>query len=527
MSKCAAVTKQNKQCSRNATQGSIYCTQHKNIHEKEVLEKEETKTEFFQDQKNEGIKENKGNNLQITDSKPKAALSNLQTNESKLKAALTNLQTTSSSTFSQIPNSKTISPSTLSVLKVTSGEFVHYYQIHIDDSLKYLPLLKEIFEDEKKLLKNEPIECKTNTIIISTDGNSLYNVLHSNFYDYNSLVGVLCATTNFLKSDDLKETSIKIHNWFSQPKLLAVGGNGYVFDTVISKKESLFAIKVNIDPNENFKLVHELFVGLYGTNKLRKLVPNFVYVFGGFQCGGLEMKNEKIKSYCGPDKNLQYILYEFVKGYDYRYLLETGTRFDFLSSFIQILFSLQIGSDNIDFTHFDLKPDNIVNRIPFDFIIYIPYKIGNNTLYVKSKSIPTILDYGYSHIKYENKDYGLNDLYEFGITGNKSFIISDIYKLLMDSLNTSKKNKQIFNTCIEIYRYFSDEDVYTALKLQGKDLFYYLPPIEKYMKYTPMDVYDYMKNNINLNEIVFEYEQLPKDAKILELDEHKFRVKEK
>jgi hypothetical protein len=275
---------------------------------------------------------------------------------------------------------------------------------------------------------------------------------------------------------------------------------------------------------------------LYGTNQLRKLVPNYVYVFGGFQCGGIKLVDKKIKdsgnkikSFCAPDKHLQYILYEYVKGYEYEYLLKNGDRFDFLSSFIQLLFSLQVGFENIDFTHFDIKVDNIINRIPFDYIIYIPYTIGNNILYVKSKSIPTIIDYGYSHIKYEGKDYGMNDLYEYGITGNKSFIISDVYKLLMECLRTSINNKSVFDIAKEMYKYFSNENVYTAIKLQGnpkKELFYYLPPLEEYMKFTPMDFYDYIKQIVDLKDIVFEYEQLPKGAKILQLDEHKFKIRE-
>jgi serine/threonine protein kinase len=74
---------------------------------------------------------------------------------------------------------------------------------------------------------------------------------------------------------------------------------------------------------------------------------------------------------------------------------------------------------SINFTHYDLKTDNIIIK----------------------DNIPYIIDYGTSHIKMDNVDYGIN--VEYANIYNKGFWVSDIIKLLICILRIIKGNNNI------------------------------------------------------------------------------------
>src|SRR5690606_9854597 len=47
--------------------------------------------------------------------------------------------------------------------------------------------------------------------------------------------------------------------------------------------KDMFLMKVSRSP-EIDNLSHELIIGIYGTNSLRKHIPNYAYIYGGFKC---------------------------------------------------------------------------------------------------------------------------------------------------------------------------------------------------------------------------------------------------
>ena len=46
--------------------------------------------------------------------------------------------------------------------------------------------------------------------------------------------------------------------------------------------------------------MHEAFIGLAGTNQLRKEIPNFSFIYGAFKCDGPIMpgKGKEVKQFC-------------------------------------------------------------------------------------------------------------------------------------------------------------------------------------------------------------------------------------
>ena len=514
MPQCVATTLSGNRCTRNARPGDVYCTQHAKMYEGTNRAMPEAKNE------------QKMNNYI-----PKNSVINYQ-NASKTTIIPPKNQPINPKNQSRISprNQPIILPLVdNSVMKITSVEVDKLIKTAETTTNDYSELARITYANEAKFVSAAPTYCAENDYKINIeDGNQLYTVLHKDFYDYDTLEGILCATNTFLRSKDLHETSQKIHKWFSGLRLIGQGANGYVMDATITGKQSIFAIKANFDPVDTPDLTHELFVGLYGTNTLREVIPNFAYVFGGFKCSKPEIpKSGKIvTNYCNPDKPVQYILYEFVPGVTFADFIEISGRKEFLECIIQITFSLQVALDKIDFTHYDFKPDNVIVRIPYTETFYIQYAIGNRIFYVKTNLVPTIIDYGYSHIKYLGKNYGANHLYEFAIRGDTSFGIGDLYRLILTSIRWAKKNLIIAELLFDLYEFFSSENlVQSYLKqVSAPNRYGILPYTKEWNKYKPIDFYDYISTIIDLKDIVFQYEDLPKDAKILQTNSHHFNL---
>jgi hypothetical protein len=485
MTQCIALTLNNTRCSRNAIPGSKYCKQHSKIYESEKYNEEK----------------------QLIPPKTLISLHSLHS----------------------IPSIKPItiqtSSKTISNLGITSPDLIKHFSSQKIDTYKNTQLKELTIFNEQKLLDTELLECK-DVKAVNVDGKSLYKILHHHIFDYNDLKGVLCATSTFLKSSSLMQTSIKIHKWISKLKFIGKGINGYVFNPEIDHQDNIFAMKVNQNKKYTSDLIHELIVGLFGTNKLRQYIPNFSYIFAGFQCGGIEMKDNKIKSYCNDKDTFQYILYEFIKGLSFSDIIKNISIEGFLDLFLQILFSLQIAYEKIDFTHYDLHNGNIIIRTPFNHDFYIPYKTNNTTYYIKTNKIATIIDYGYSHIKYNDNNYGIYNYPEYDVKGEKSFPLYDVYKLLMFSmLLTIDKNKEVYIACTKIFKYFSDEDPKVALKKQNDDkqfLLYNLPAIDKYTKIQPIEIINYIMEIFTIDNIL--YTKLKVGDKVLTMNEHEFDV---
>jgi hypothetical protein len=155
--------------------------------------------------------------------------------------------------------------------------------------------------------------------------------------------------------------------------------------------------------------------------------------------------------------------------------------------FLQILYALNYANKTVDFTHYDTKGDNILIRSidnirelqnfgynnNFDELenpdaFQIKYPDGNGGfVYITTNAIPTFIDYGMSHIKTDdNIDIGLYDYYDRNIYGDKSWIISDVYSILIDVLLTISQINFELKPCIElIFKFFNKvENIDTILE---------------------------------------------------------------
>lgn len=158
--------------------------------------------------------------------------------------------------------------------------------------------------------------------------------------------------------------------------------------------------------------IHETFIGINSINKLLQYIPNFAYIFGLYQTRN---------SYC--------VITEYIPGMTFfDYIKSPHFTFEnYLFILSQLALTLQVAQNNCALVHYDLTPWNIIiNILPeeqeFDYILSHEHIIR-----VKTKIVPVIIDYGKSHVIYNNIHYGFINMFNVST-------IQDIITILIKSL---------------------------------------------------------------------------------------------
>ena len=119
------------------------------------------------------------------------------------------------------------------------------------------------------------------------DIKSIKRGINDEFYNYDIMKGFSCLLNQISNSSpDVYSRYLTIHSNIGD--LIKIGEEsvfGDVFLAEIGKnREKILVIKTPKANTANRSLIHEAFVGLFGTNTLRKYIPNFSYVYGYFDC---------------------------------------------------------------------------------------------------------------------------------------------------------------------------------------------------------------------------------------------------
>ncbi len=373
-------------------------------------------------------------------------------------------------------------------------------------------LLKQ--RNKCKLLKPDGYEKFLNKLNV----NKLKNLLNEQFYNKHLLKILLCflqqvtfigedlddlnsnSNSNQNRNDAMSMTDVRnqrIKNWLTELQSFNTQGiNGYALSANFKDIEDLFAVKA--PKNNQVDSQHELFVGLFGTNKLRETVPNFSYVFGGFSCTGPVIGTDnKIISWCYDGENIPYIVYENIQpNISLAKAIKTISGIDWLRYYMSILYALKAGQ-KIEFTHYDLHPENVLLReVQNKKEFYVPYETERGvTEYLLLNLLPVIIDYGYSHIKYNNEHFGIYELIPDGVYPDKPSIFNDAYKLLLFSMFNAinSNNQEIIDIISDIFLFFNDQDsIFDVIKDQ-RQFFYYLPLLPDLEKVSIDDFLHYIR----------------------------------
>lgn len=202
-----------------------------------------------------------------------------------------------------------------------------------------------------------------------------------------------------------------IRQWLTN---LSIGYNRY-FDVGIVGVERLFTIKYS----SREKLASEL-------NRLRRKIPNFLYLFGSFTCSSPVIANNKVLTWCIEEHNSQYLVYESLYPYYSMNKFNEDILFTnddqlWLNAYLQVIYSLYMSNKLIGFVHGSLNTYNVFIRyLPDKSFFSIRYDTGEGIKYINTNFIATIASHDKSYTKYSE-------------SLNKNSVISNAHSLLMFS----------------------------------------------------------------------------------------------
>jgi len=235
---------------------------------------------------------------------------------------------------------------------------------------------------------------------------------------------------------------------------------GYVFTANLTGSNSKIIVKIPKDHNNTTSL-REYFVALFAINKLRYLLPNFMYTFAAYN-GPSPLIEKKVWNgkYINNKKNM-YVINEYIKGENVTTLLRTKklTFSSWLLCFIQLLLALEVAQREVEFTHYDLHTGNVILTNQKH-----SYKVnaGFTTYSIKNcKLVPVIIDYGIVTIKSEKESIGTCAFKNYGMV-NYMLPGYDMYKFIIFSLKNAK-SKKVKNKILQLFNFYGSNDPYNVL----------------------------------------------------------------
>jgi hypothetical protein len=299
----------------------------------------------------------------------------------------------------------------------------------------------------------------------------------------------------------------KIREFFSILQLFSSGAYGDTMSSLDRQKSALFIIKAPNSPNDQsaFDGVHEAYLGFYVFNKMRKLVPNFMYTYAAFECSPpiTDKATKKVISWCatkypektgGKDdakigKNVMYSVLENLAPTDGSPFMDMSImakeqipdRINSLkkalvacSAYAQIVLATAMAAEQFKYTHYDLHPGNVVLRKTNQFTtpFRIPYRLEGSaqTHYVyTSEYIATVIDYGMTHAVVGDQSVGAvgEDLTEFGVIRSRANPGNDLFKLAAGILRRKGSLAMSGDLNGLISPWVDDTDEYTWAQIYG------------------------------------------------------------
>jgi hypothetical protein len=410
-------------------------------------------------------------------------------------------------------------------------EFIKKYREKCENS-EYVTQKKKDAVLQRKLEK-EILTSKCIYNLLPEDTTRFYSKVNSNkmteYTEYNNYdIGLMdvglsgCSKLYLSTFPGSLENNERVMEWIRNVRYLAsISPNEVDFASSITQLRKdyygsdTFKIKAPaLDPDESGKisperldcLSHETFVGMFGLNPLRKKgIPNFAYVYGGFEsCPPIiSPETKKILPWGSSDVPSDMIFYTIFENTNSIETLNESCKNDtydiILSYFLQVVLALKSAHDYCKYTHYNLHTKNVVlrrhNSAPTLNTIEIEYVLDEmkspvSKVYIKSPkgNIATIQEFStnYIHINVDGKPQGFGynnyDNVPFddkGIYNDKSFVIGDVYKLLLHILaSTYMENKIAYSHLKVMFTFFSLEPLEEVFKNQ-KDTYFHLPQNEK------------------------------------------------
>ena len=200
----------------------------------------------------------------------------------------------------------------------------------------------------------------------------------------------------------------------ARPTTVATGCNGVVVHGMFLKTYApllfpsgvppAFLLKTALRQKSDTDTINELLVGVLGTNLLRPLIPNFMYVYGGFKASPSVVDDEQGVELCRARSDPP-VVYEMIETIADALDLETwiarhalSPNFDqaFAEVILQILYALAVANDRLPggFSHCDLHDQNVLVRdLGKSVRLVYPGHDGRDRV-VTTRWLATLIDFG-------------------------------------------------------------------------------------------------------------------------------------
>ena len=396
---------------------------------------------------------------------------------------------------------------TLAVIRAAMEQFRREYDVEIDT------ILKEAQENQRRV-EREALKINrcysVDDVIFNTLGSlntsQVSRLVQEQYFNHNVMQATSCLVGSILGPRDAELSTAERKRYYFIPKR-RIGEKsvfGIALETSLLDIEGLFVLKAPRDPND-VTLSHEAVVGLFSINKLREFVPNFAYTLGAFGCTAPIVNNRtaKVEGWCSSDQAkdspVLYIALENIKSISFSEFLKTGSSEDFIKYLVQILYALSVAYARIRFTHYDLHPGNILLR-KLPRVTQIRY---GSTAYINTEYIPTIIDFGFSHVVENGMNLGHFGQEIYGVNYNEAYPMFDVYKLLLMCGEQARLsgNDAILNTVARLYTFFNrKDDIITALREQ-RELYYSLPRLPYYVGLNYASFLRYVETGFNYTRL--------------------------
>lgn len=342
----------------------------------------------------------------------------------------------------------------------------------------------EQFQFESGYLKTynacstSPLRSKADVVAnssgISRNRARISQTLKYEFYDSERIKAIECALNTLIYEDRATDDPARLgrlHTWLTKPKVIGTPSvSGIAVRMYIKDLDSSFIVKApRLDPQS---LLHETVVGLE-LNKLRKKVLNFSYVFGGFNCTPPYVMSQKenakdVLGWCIRDSanGVRYVVYENVApAVPLRDFVKTCTFAQWLSAYMQIMYSIRLAYKELDFTHYDLHDENVLVRT-LPSVVGLSYDTPSGLRYIATNQLAMMIDYGLSHISLNGRGVGEFGYEKYGVYHDRSEPLHDAFKLLLMSMRSMKNagNQQCLRGAARLLRYFDTRPVDIVLQ---------------------------------------------------------------
>jgi hypothetical protein len=370
-----------------------------------------------------------------------------------------------------------------------------YSNEYLEEEKKQIAIEREFLDkfeacEGKSYFSTEELQSRLGSIDMAKFG----SMLTGDFFNDNVMNAMVClSSSTHLASSSSLSPNERVRAWIRNLRRVgseSVSGIALMADVGYGEEiKSPFIVKSLRNLDNATELIHEAFIGLAALNHMRKLVPNFAYIYGFTECSPPfpgpatkdDPKAKKIATFCNSknpeDLSIQVIYENVIPAVSMDEAVKTMSGRNFIQYYLAILMALYKANEMYNFCHYDLHDQNALLRSCTDARLlearksnpkaefYVPYELkfqaGYKKFYVSSPDgIPTIIDYGRSYVKVDGKDYGMPNSLPFnkrGIFRNRSNPIYDAFKFLGFCLIDAYEagNVDLFGSIAPLFRYFS------------------------------------------------------------------------